>query len=852
MRGLNLSCVDKATMTQRSQNPPLFQHSQFIRIVTSTIVTLAVCLCVGLFGSCSLSTVVPPKSSPQLGPWLVLWQQALRQHPELPAQWSSSTSSQPPGSSIYLAGSSVRSLAPEAQAWTRVLSSSARWRRHQGQLQFRMLVEKANPTATFSSVGFVPTLQRSTFAVGWLPLSQLSALLHHPDLRAAELTTRLRSHLNVSSAMIQAPETRLKYGLDGRGVIVGIIDTGIDYTHPAFRHADGSTRILSLLDYSLRSPFTQTFPQVFNQEQIDQALTKKEPLGHEDTLGHGTHIAGIAAGNGRTNDPSQPARYLGIAPRADLLVVKGLREGSDEFDSGDILQGVAFVHSFAKRVGKPYVINLSLGGQQGGHDGYSLLERALSSFSGPKKSGQILVASAGNEGNSTIHAGGWLRDSTASLRFQVPESSAARPSFSQIVIEMWVPQDSQLKVSLHSPQGENSPTFALDDPPQSLQSMGQSWATFGHSTHNKPVPSRRLSVVITNRDEQPIPTGLWTLKLQGRASRFDAWITETTIPGGRRATWTSYNTQEMLIGIPASTDAVITVGSFNTRSGWKSSTDNVQQREVVVGQLSAFSSPGPTRDQRPKPEVVAPGLFVAAPASSFSSSGGNAQVAGGGSYLVSQGTSQAAPHVTGGIALLLQAAPSLDTDTIRNLLIRSATTDNYTQGSTTYRKDWGFGKFNIFRAAQTQQQPSTQPLDPKRSTVGLLQEQIPADGSTQTYVYILPKDKDGTPLAKASNVEVESSYGSVSPAEEISPGLYRATITAPSEPSVSIVSARVDGVTLHAFRVLQFADAGKPPGQEGCGCQSSSPRFTGLFWLALGILVVFERFRRRKRLHPRN
>ncbi len=839
-------------MTQRSHNSPHVQHSLFSRIVVSTIIPLFACLCVGLFSSCGVSTVVREGLSPRLGSWLVLWQQALRQHPELPARLNPSTLSPSPNASISLAGPSAPSLSPEAQTWVHVLSSSARWRHHQGQLQLRILMEKVNPTATLTSVGFVPTLQQNTFAVGWVPLCQLHQILKHPNLRAAELTTRLRSHLNVSSAKIQAPETRLKYGLDGRGVIVGVIDTGIDYKHPAFRNADGSTRILSILDYSLRSPFTQTFPRVFNQEQIDQALTQEEPLGHEDTLGHGTHIAGIAAGNGQTNDPSNPATYLGVAPRADLLVVKGLREGSDEFDSGDILQGVAFVHSFAKRVGKPYVINLSLGGQQGGHDGYSLLERALSSFSGPKKSGQILVASAGNEGNSAIHAGGWLRDGTASLRFQVPESSAARPSFSQIVIEMWVPQDSQLKISLHSPQGESSPTFTLDTPPQSLQSMGQSWATFGYSTHSKPVPSRRLSVVITNRDEQPIPTGLWSLKLQGSTPRFDAWITETVIPGGRRATWTSYNTPEMLIGIPASTDAVITVGSFNTRSGWKSSTDNVQQREVVVGQLSAFSSPGPTRDQRPKPEVVAPGLFVAAPASSFSSSGGNARVAGGGSYLISQGTSQAAPHVTGGIALLLQAAPALDTDTIRNLLIRSATTDSYTQGSTTYRKSWGFGKFNILRAAQTQQQPSTQPLDPKRSTVGLLQDHIPADGSTQTYVFILPKDKDGLPLAKVATVEVESSYGSVSPVEEISPGVYRATLTAPSKPAVSMISARVDGVTLHAFRVLQFVDARKPPGQEGCGCQSSSTASPWLFWLVLGILAVFERFRRRKRLHPRN
>lgn len=827
---------------------PLPFH-RFPLLVATATCTLT-CALLLLIGSCSQPPDIS-KRSPELGPWLTLWSQALQHAPELSSQLAQSSPSiqNMQASSLSLSNPATTSRSATSQAWAHVLLRSTPWRLNEGQPQVKVMLECSCSTGSLTTLGLLPTLQHHNFVVGWLPLRNLPKLEALPGLRAAELTSRLRPHLNVSSAMIRAPEARLKYKLDGRGVIVGIIDTGIDYKHPAFRRSDGTTRILSILDYSLISPFTKTYPRVFNQDQIDKALSSNTALGHEDKLGHGTHIAGIAAGNGRTPEPQQEATYLGIAPRADLLVVKGLRPKSEEFDSGDVLQGVAFVHSFAKRVGKPYVVNLSLGGQQGGHDGYSLLERALSSFSGEKKPGQILVASAGNEGSSSIHASGWLQDNNPlSLKFRVPTSRAAKPKFSQVVIELWTPLSSQFKVSLQSPQGDSTTTFSIDKPPSGLQSVGQSWAAFNHSTRDKPIPSRRLSVVLTNRDENPIPPGVWTLRLQGTTQRFDAWITESNISGGRRAEWESFRTQEMLIGIPASTDAVITVGSFNTRSGWLSSVDVVQQREIAVGQLSNFSSPGPTRDNRPKPEVVAPGLFVAAPASSFSSPSSTSLVAGG-SYLISQGTSQAAPHVTGAIALLLQAAPALDTSTIRNLLVRSATNDYHTQGSTTYKTNWGFGKLNLLHAMQTQEKPSTQPVDPGTSSVGVMYETLPADGTSQTYVYVIPKDASGLPVSNTKTIEVESSHGSLSPATLIAPGLYRAALTAPDSPTTSVVTARIDGVKLHSFRMVRFVDAGRPPGEDGCSCQTStsSPPWRLLFFL--GIFAAFVRFRPLKRLH---
>ena len=158
----------------------------------------------------------------------------------------------------------------------------------------------------------------------------MQKLVRLRGLQAAELSRRLKPHLNVSAPLIAAPQTRLKLGLDGRGVIIGIIDTGLDLEHPAFLHKDGTTRLLALVDYSIGvndkdKPFS---PRVFLPAELNQAAKDKKPTGHQDRIGHGTHIAGIAAGNGQTGSSVLVPRYLGIAPRADLIVVKGTREGS--------------------------------------------------------------------------------------------------------------------------------------------------------------------------------------------------------------------------------------------------------------------------------------------------------------------------------------------------------------------------------------------------------------------------------------------------------------------------------------------------------------------------------------------
>ena len=784
----------------------------------------------------------PPRSHPtEWGPRLRLWLQAVQQHRELPAHLhrvlQSFTSSPLLSPSLFQAQPPQLFLANPQLRWATLLLPRTLWRLSSHKIGLRVLLDYRGTVEALKPLGLESTSHTGSIIAGWLPLQSIPALQSLKKLYAAELSRPLQPHLNVSAPMVQAPAARLRYGLDGRGVLIGIIDTGVDYRHPAFRHTDGTTRIISILDFSLVSPITGKAPRVFNQVQINKALQAKKPLGHEDQLGHGTHISGIAAGNGRMPD-QKSSNYLGIAPRADLIVVKGLRKESREFDSADVLQGIAFIHASAKRLKKPYVINLSLGGQQGGHDGSSLLERALATFSGKGKRGQILVASAGNEGQSQIHARGWLNENQSlDLILKVPGESKVSSSPLRVTIELWFPEESQLKLMVYPPTGEPVGPFSETSPSKSVQERATSLIALTQQKHSLPIPSRNVTIMISSRDKMHLPVGDWKIRLEGKAQRFDAWITEAVIPDGFSARWGTLQTQEMLIGIPASSEAVITVGSFNSRSGWRSADGDVKQRSFTVGKLSDFSSPGPTRDGRPKPEITAPGLFVVAPISGFAPSDSSSQVADG-PYRASQGTSQAAPHVTGGIALLLQAFPKLDTEMMRHLLIRSASTDKYTQDGATYQKGWGFGKLDILSALRTRHQSSQRSVDPKRSTLGLLLEELPADGRSQTHIYIIPKDSEGVPIRRSLPITLQLKSGRISAIKTITPGLYRATVTAPNIPSMEELTARIDGTTLKTTRTLTFLSAGRPPSAGGCQCQSTPnphplPLWPGLFLLSL-------------------
>jgi len=219
-----------------------------------------------------------------------------------------------------------------------------------------------------------------------LSLENLEHLYEDPDIIYVGASHKLHPLMDVASARVQLPEFRNETGLTGEGVIIGVVDTGIDSNHPAFQE-----RVLRILD-----------------QELQQELTGENLSCSRDTDGHGTHVAGIAAGN--------DDQYGGIAPEAELVIVKSTL---DEADTSD---GIRYIFRIAEELGRPAVVNLSLGGHYDPHDGSDDLSKSIDELSGP---GRIVCCSAGNEGNYNIHAQAHLAKNgdSRSIRFFVPQTS---------------------------------------------------------------------------------------------------------------------------------------------------------------------------------------------------------------------------------------------------------------------------------------------------------------------------------------------------------------------------------------------------------------------------------------------
>jgi len=243
-----------------------------------------------------------------------------------------------------------------------------------------------------------------------MPLSAVHSIAELQNIVYIEAAKRVKPRLNLSTAETQINQIRSDTapnltGATGYGVVIGIIDTGIDLAHLDFKDTTGKTRVLFLWDQAAATganPSGFTYGNECTKTMID--LSNCTAPSTKDTAGHGTHVAGIAAGNGQATGNGQAAyRFIGMAPHADLIIVNTLNAGGQDID---LLNAIAYIQAKAKLLGKPSVINLSLGSHIGAHDGTSLYEQALNNASG---SGKIIVGAAGNEGDeaaTSIHASG--------------------------------------------------------------------------------------------------------------------------------------------------------------------------------------------------------------------------------------------------------------------------------------------------------------------------------------------------------------------------------------------------------------------------------------------------------------
>ncbi len=492
-----------------------------------------------------------------------------------------------------------------------------------------------------------------------IPLNSLKALSQMDNIIYIEASKKVKPSLDIS-----VPETGANLlrggvppswtGIAGKDVIIGVIDTGIDLTHPDFRDAAGKTRILYLLD--------QTTGQECTNDMIDGGTCNET-----DTEGHGTHVSGIAAGNGSAPN----FRYVGMAPEANLIFVK------TTFDSQDILNGISYIEQKAASLGKPCVINLSLGGHIDPHDGTSNYSRGLDNDSGP---GRIIAGAAGNEADDGIHASG-----NVSQGNQTQKAFDIQPGTSAVTIDTWYSGSDSMSIAVIPPGCNYTDRVAPGEQKTFTNACGN--ITVVSSLNNPNNGDKEISIELEN----PAP-GQWWLSLFGSSvtnGRFDSW----TATDNENAAFESPDSS-ITLDDTGCTTRVISAASYVTRPLFPS--------DPTAGNISSFSSHGPRRlcslcSYVQKPDIAAPGQWIMSAFSKDTLSPDSALLDPfGGPYIMDQGTSMATPHVTGAVALMLQQSPVFTPEDVKDRLFPTARVDSNT-GSVP-NNIWGYGKLDVFNA----------------------------------------------------------------------------------------------------------------------------------------------------------
>jgi subtilisin family serine protease len=592
---------------------------------------------------------------------------------------------------------------------------------------------------TLRIIGPRPDLQALGVTVGAVlgdvvtadvPLSRLSALAAHPAVVSIDVSRPLTRFLDLSVPETRATEVWTRpppdgewSGHTGRGVLIGIIDTGIDLTHRDFRHPDGTTRLLAVWDQSSasgRPPLGFSFGAECLPDEIDI-----RDCPEVDRVGHGTHVAGIAAGNGSATGGDQPAyQYVGMAPEADLLVVKLGAQTSNR-----VIEALAYLKNKATALGRPLVVNLSLGTLRGAHDGTSDFERAIDAFTGPDgRPGEavparVVVVAGGNDGavntstsSRAMHASGSVGAIPLPIGFVVP------PGAKRIELDLWYPGNVLLGMSITTPSCGSTETASPPLPPgfppvgtpvvTMASNCGDITISAGDDLNG--VNGDRETVAVLS-STTALAEGSWSLMLSGTlippgaTASFDLWsVADDPL---KAAAFTSAADPSKTLAVPATATEAIAVVSYVTKLQWNSLRGIREYRDEVFGALDSFTSRGPRRTcsfsaacpATPKPELAAPGVGVK---SSLSSRIDEALYETAISiiddmtdpdrvHFILRGASMAAPHVAGAAALLLQINPTL---TARDVKARLTSTALPQTGSADL---WGAGKLDAKAAATT-------------------------------------------------------------------------------------------------------------------------------------------------------
>lgn len=508
--------------------------------------------------------------------------------------------------------------------------------------------------------------------------------------------------INNKINLIHAGNSPLLQGYDGEDVIVGTIDTGIDFTHPDFLDSTGQSRVLWVWDHLLpvngNTPQPYNYGQQFSKANIDAGTASA----HVDATAHGTHVTGIAAANG----DSLPA-FKGAAPKADIIAVSLNFNQDDDNWLSSVADAVEYIFQKADSLGKPCVINISAGTYFGSHDGTDLQAVAIDNLI-KAKPGRMVVAAAGNAGNYPLHLQHNLNNDTAFTWFSTTGNNP-------IYIEFWADTADLNQVQFCLGADKTTPAY---------ENRGQlNWSVISNhlgllkNDTLRSLSGNRIAIVQTygqligdhySMIYYVIPdSGAYYFRLMTKGTgKMDCWSFNMISAGlpapAAYPAIVNYVTPDYEQNICSSfqcSDVVISTGQYVNRNNYIDVNGNLQTFPTTEGNIAASSSRGPTRDGRIKPDITSTGeqTLASCKLSSVAWFLANQpfKLALGGLHIRDGGTSSAAPAIAGAIALYLQSNPTADWQDIRNRVLYCATQDNFT-GSNLPNNTYGHGKFDAF------------------------------------------------------------------------------------------------------------------------------------------------------------
>ena len=460
--------------------------------------------------------------------------------------------------------------------------------------------------------------------------------------------------------------------LMGSGVLLGFVDTGIDYTNPAFRYEDGGSKILYIWDQTIRGgpPDNYPFGTEYSTAQIDAALRSPDPhqvIPHRDSVGHGTFLASLAGGRG-------PGEYTGAAPDAEIIAVKLKRarpfdyaryliptSQENAFSSDDFMLGIQYIVDKALALHRPVAICVSLGTNLGGHDGFLPLGGYMSRIA--SIIGVAICTAAGNEGQAGHHTQGKLQATGDSQNIELRVGS----KLEDVPFSIWNFATDRISVSVRSPTGETVARVPARSGTVHTSKLILERATV-QIEYLFPIErsgSQNTRILIF-----AATPGVWTITVHADSvldGTYHAWLPITGFIDPETVFLTP--SPNYTIVTPGDALGVITTGAYNSR-------DN---------SFAAFSSQGPSRFSSVLPALVAPGVEVSG-------------VFPGGPGVMS-GTSAAAAITTGASALMLQWGiveqndVALDSFRIRANLIAGCERDPTIDYP---NNQWGYGRLNLY------------------------------------------------------------------------------------------------------------------------------------------------------------